>query len=525
MVAQLKDGPLSGADLMRVWEAAADSHYTRAFVEAGDGNGLEAYGQAMEQLARASTAIDTTTQAMYLLPWSGQTAPSAGGAQRASVTLQVRRTELLHLPCIVGTEVLFEEVTNAPSDDGPVPLHTGRMYRLVEPLVFAPGEAGPFDVQATAERPGYGFNNPLAGTINTLVQHGAGLANDRATVVKDALVADNRPDTPVPGHVGHYMRFTSGANEGTVKRVQGYGAPLVQQPPNPSNGGSLLLDPVAVAHGTYFGPARLLEAESTSLWSGGARVGRGQVLKALGDPVASVVWRRTEGVTHAGGALTMTGDTSGALLLAVAVDVVGDLAPEQTSAAWQVLPWSAWGLQVHNPETPAGGRSAMLDMLARERDVRRATNEPDPSYAERVHQLADTVCPNAIKRAINRILAPYGLGGCFREVGLPLLPGFFFDRDAFDYDFGVRASDRFKLWLDYGSFRGFFLVGVPPLNWGEFGFPYGDVPLHNAYDAHVAYDGYPVTASQLYKALHSAVDDVRAGGVGWQMYRERLGCF
>jgi hypothetical protein len=82
------------------------------------------------------------------------------------------------------------------------------------------------------------------------------------------------------------------------------------------------------------------------------------------------------------------------------------------------------------------------------------------------------------------------------------------------------------LTLDYADFRAFFLVGVPPDGDGDFGCAY-DASPHGAYDAQpfVAFhDGYPVGAASFYRTIYQGVDSVKAGGVGWDLYVETIGC-
>jgi hypothetical protein len=91
---------------------------------------------------------------------------------------------------------------------------------------------------------------------------------------------------------------------------------------------------------------------------------------------------------------------------------------------------------------------------------------------------------------------------------------------------GLRTADRFKLLLDYTEFRAFFEVGVPPMDTGDFGVAF-DAGSHDAFDAYpylAFFDGFPVTASILYRSTWQAVDLARAGGVGFDLYIEDKGC-
>lgn len=153
----------------------------------------------------------------------------------------------------------------------------------------------------------------------------------------------------------------------------------------------------------------------------------------------------------------------------------------------------------------------MLDELGGERGLGRSPGESDTLYRKRVAKPSDTVSPNAVRRAANAILAPLGAAVCLREVGSRLLPGLFFDAGsssdtpqnpatnfAYDMNPSVRPEDRWKVLLDLLEFRGFFMIGVPPLASG---------------------------AADVYRAVFNEVSRVRGGGVGFEMYVEDLGCY
>lgn len=611
-----KVGAYTHEELEALWLASVDTLYAEPFLDNPD-SGFEVYGQTFEQLARVSEAIDTTTQALFVRPWSGQSAPSAQGGAVAQVDLTIARTAMFERVLVIGAGVMFQEQALASSPTGPVGLLTGRRYHLDQELVFNPGEAT-LTASAHAAGEGYGYNNPHPGTINEVDQLGANLFNDRARVSFNHVLADNRADAPVPEHVNAYFRVTQGVNTGALKRVAAYGAPNVLA----GVGGVLVADAVACiegdAGGTQFQPGELIEVRdfsvqvssivvpegpltsapplfvgdldsltvmvvgtftgtfqlegsidgvnwttiavfsgagfvvipvgvrflrvTTTAWTsgsavvyvgghspGGRTVALGRALKQTGvDPHSVLSLRLESGEVSAGVSIQVVGLVSLAHLNPTAVLQLANLqdAPAQTEA-WRVLPWSEWGLTVTNALSPVGGRAGMLDALGRERNIDRGPREDDTHYAARVGQIADVVTPNAIRRACNRILAPYGLSACFREVGTALLPGMYWDLDPWDNDFDAAPRDRFKYWLDYADFRGFFLIGLPPLNWGEFGVAW-DVGVVNAWDNAPAlcfWDGYPYQAAFLYSQVYQAVNEAHAGGVGFELYLERLGCY
>jgi hypothetical protein len=89
----------------------------------------------------------------------------------------------------------------------------------------------------------------------------------------------------------------------------------------------------------------------------------------------------------------------------------------------------------------------------------------------------------------------------------------------------VEAS-RFHLDLDYTEFRAFFIIGVPQEDVGDFGIAY-DSGVCNAYDAapfNNFFDGYPVTTANYYLQIWQAINNIRAGGVGFDLYLETGSC-
>jgi hypothetical protein len=91
---------------------------------------------------------------------------------------------------------------------------------------------------------------------------------------------------------------------------------------------------------------------------------------------------------------------------------------------------------------------------------------------------------------------------------------------------GLRNENRFKLNLDYTDMRAFFLVGVPASDLGDFGIAY-DSGTHNAFDAnpYLAFcDGFAATAAVLNRSTWQGINEAKAGGVGFDLYIEAIGC-
>jgi hypothetical protein len=404
------------------------------------------------------------------------------------------------------------------------------------------------------------------------------------------------------------LLFTAGTNAGLVARIIGFTGPDLTV--MPAIGSTVLIEIVQAFEADVFtGTFRPGEAIAI-----GPNTAQGIV---LGDTIVGGVKRVTYVLTNVDSPLdpapgqTVVGNLSGATATIRSMLYDGRFTSEAPSspgvggASWRILTWADdWGVIVTNVESPSGGVHGWLDELGDERGVARASGEPDDSYRKRVAQVADVVSPNAIKRALSRTMG--ALPWCFREVGTPALPGFFFDaEDAYDTDVIVLGGSitsgtfqdnesvvlevlpgylilakgyfgrldggvtltmirkqgraptmvapntqvrglhsgaiftvgsatvfpsvndrRFRVWLDYAEFRGFFEVGVPPLSLGEFGFAY-DVGPYGAYDAtpfNDFYDGFPVGASAIYSRVFQAVDSIREGGVLWDLYQERIGC-
>ena len=523
-----KSGPLTQDELKQLWKSVVDqSSYASPLLTQPD-SGIELIEQVHAQLAASSQAVDQTFQSLYILPWSGQTNDPASGAQFATVDLTLTRsgaagTIANGLPLRFQPGLIFDHAPNDYSDDGPIQVLTGRRYLAAQTAVIPPGALGPVTLPAVSEGTSAGYNVPLPGTINLLEQPGSMFSNDGASVVpigsNNRLVLRDEPEVITPDQLGQYVLFTAGSNAGRSARVVAY------VPSVPGNGGIAILSAEAVfaisgLTGTFQAGENVTLAGSHAVfvWTNG--------LYTLLD------W--TSGTVFAG---TITGTLSGATATVVSLLQNPTLVAETGTAAWRILDWVVdLGLQVSNLLSPTGGRLPVLDEIGAEREIFRSNNETDDVYRERVATPADVVSPNAIIRAINRVLVPLGIHACFREVGRELFRGFFYDGDptsidpnvafAYDMDFTVRPADRYKLLLDYTEFRAFFVISVPPTGGGDYGFAYDDSPT-GFYDASPYtdfFDGYPVTQAAIYQQLYNSVKTVIAGGVGFDLVLDSGPC-
>lgn len=523
MTSASKTGPLTRTELEAIWKSVTDPEYSRSFVERGEGQGYEAHTQAMVQLERVSQGIDRTTQANYVKPWSGQTSEPASGGRFSTVTLTLAReahdwTQSIILPA--GTQV--EEVVIDFGRLGGEEVATGRRYLLTKNTGFVSGQAGPIEILAIADRPGEGFDNPLPGTLRRIVQVGVGLSNEGASVVPgvitNSLVMGVEPDVITHAQIGQYVAFVAGANQGKICRIVGIIPPDQE---NPITGGTALLEATQVFRvdsfsGTFIEGEQLIQTATSS--SSILILFYGQYMIA----------QRQTGAITAGP--IVEGAVSGAITVLNSIEDSGDLVAETNTANWRVIGWSELGITVTNQLSPVGGRSAVLDEIGYERMVYRGVGESDDDYRERVANVSDIVSPNAIRRIANKMLVPYGYEAILREVGYPLFRGFFYDGDpskqdvqiAFAYDL-TRVDQRFMVQLDYTEFRAFFLLEIPRIGLGEFGFAYdlGGVNFYDAAPSLSFLDGYPITGATILKRLWNAINEAKAGGVGFDFVHPR----
>jgi len=227
-----------------------------------------------------------------------------------------------------------------------------------------------------------------------------------------------------------------------------------------------------------------------------------------------------------------------------------ELLPGEIDTVWLLktnFPLLDLALHVRQIVPTTGGGDACLDGLGNDVLIPRNNLESDDVYRLRIYETPDTVSPGAITRGVNKLLTPLGAAVCLREVGTMKLLGFFFDAGdhtdqlhpesmyAYDMDFSLRESARYKVYLNFTEFRAFFLVGVPSIIAEDFGLTYdgasGDnFSMQNAYDQtatdalNSAYDGRTYLQASLYQSIWDMVDAKRAAGVDFDVYIESHGC-
>lgn len=223
--------------------------------------------------------------------------------------------------------------------------------------------------------------------------------------------------------------------------------------------------------------------------------------------------------------------TVDAVPLAGRVAVFSDvpLAADSGSLGWSLLDFRDLGLEIVDCTAFEGGRDDDLYILGDERGVYRQPGEDPDAFRRHAAKMLDVVSPAAIRRTVNRALAPLGFVGDAIDAGNGLT-GFFWDVDAFEYyePGDAYPEDPWKLLLSYEEAHGHFLVLVPWLHQGEFGMFYDEG--HHFQDGATGdwygpaysgwYDGYPHDAYGAYGAVYAGVQRAKLFGVSFDLVRD-----
>ncbi len=493
---------LTAADLLRLWRAVVSQEYARQLVEVAD-SGVEVIEQLAEQFAAAAGACGRTVAQMFILPHSSQEYPPAAGAARATVTLSLSRsTAFDRLVVIPRGRAVAESVTDA-SDEGAISVLTGRRYLVTAPVPMLPGIAGPVAYTAEAERIGDGYNLPAPETLTRWSNEptGSGVGGE---VLAGNTFALGTGDSLGPDHVGAYLEILGGSNAGALRQVVAV-----------LGDGLVSLDSYWTLTGTTVGA-----------WIAGEPVTRGgSTIGTLVGVDGSTVAIDSTATLAAGDVLT--GRESGATVTVASLIASPALTPD-TLVPWQLRTLTELGIAVSNEQSPTGGRQAWLDELGWERMIDRSPQEADDAYRERVAAIPDAVSPNAILRAANRVLAPYGLSAAFREPGTPTWPGMFYDASnpalgsAFDLS---TAEASYRLTTSLRTYRAFFYLvvpAIPPVAGAAIAYDAESPGMFNAFDVlgSVVDATASIHADYIYRKVIDAVRPVVGGGVQWELLVE-----
>lgn len=510
--------------LIALFRSSVDSSFADELM--ADPDSAAAIEAAAVVFEEASDSVERTSQSLFLRRWSGQTYPPATGAARAVVSENLTRAAPADFPLVLLPGLFFvEEVAVDFGEDGGVEVPTGRRYSPIAPLVVPPGTSA-VTADFVAEKAGAGYDLPLPGSISRPVDSGSASGSGASVVpgtTVHRLVLAPEGETVPPSSVGQYVRLVAGANVGQRRRVVAYEPP---DPDFPHNGVLSLAATEVLAATTAGGFVFGERVEQAATGAAGFLLSAG---------AGFLVADRASLPAFAPGAIV--GSQSAATATMTATLSGPDMVAESGTADWELLDWAGGvGLSATNPLSPEGGAAPTLDHIGEEEGLNRAPGETDEPFRSRLSARPDNVSPNALIRAMNRVLAPYGLTGCLREPSdLGSFAGFFYDapangpstrRYAYDLDFDARPDDRWKLPLDLSEFRGFFVATVPPMNLGEFGFAY-DQGFVCAYDSAPFlsfYDGYAATSASIRLSVWNALNDAREAGVGFDLVEDAFGC-
>lgn len=203
---------ISKEDLLAVWRRDMDPEYTDPLENAADGRGFDVIAGLAAVLARASSAVEMSTQSLYLKEHSAQLDDPATGAVQAVGTIEIYRRQLLggDINLLAG-DVLVVRWQNTEGE-----WIDGVELGLLNPVTIPPAVEGPTTVDVIALRAGTQGNAP-PGRVVVFVQRGRATVPLTGTTVGLGLVEDtaslaDEPDMFTADMVGRYFRFADGPN-------------------------------------------------------------------------------------------------------------------------------------------------------------------------------------------------------------------------------------------------------------------------------------------------------------------------
>lgn len=207
-------------ELLQIWRRDLDPGYTIPLEQESEGRGLDVISGLAALLARASEAVQVTTQSLYLKPHSTQLDPPASGGVKSTGTAELRSatpadSNIVILSTALGGPTL-RSVQTSPNGDEVL----GPVFNIIGPdpsNAFPAGSVGPFALDIEAAREGV-QGNVSAGRELVIEDRGSYSANILDIVVSAPTVATVRlmsgGNVFNVNAVGQYLRVTEGANAG-----------------------------------------------------------------------------------------------------------------------------------------------------------------------------------------------------------------------------------------------------------------------------------------------------------------------
>lgn len=204
---------VSKEDLLALWRRDMDPEYTIPLENELDGRGLDVIAGLAAVIERASDAVQSSTQAMYLKPHSAQLDLPASGAAVATGEIEIYRRQLLG----GDIDLLAGDVLVVKWQDTEGEWVDGVDLEVVTNVTIPPAVIGPTPADVRTLRPGQQGNTP-AGRVVVFVERGRATVPLTQTTVALAEVEDTAsvggdvPDMFTADMVGRYFRFADGPN-------------------------------------------------------------------------------------------------------------------------------------------------------------------------------------------------------------------------------------------------------------------------------------------------------------------------
>jgi hypothetical protein len=210
--------------------------------------------------------------------------------------------------------------------------------------------------------------------------------------------------------------------------------------------------------------------------------------------------------------------------------------------------------QLRHPTATTGGADPSLDQHGADRLIPRTSGEVDTPYRGRIRSLPDNISPDAVARALQQILLPYGSAYQLIETfemdyqtcwdGPPEpIAGSAYDPTLCVFDDPRNPIPFRNRWLDTNDYRGAFIVAVPafgPVQDVGMAFddsaasaldlanPLGgravgawDVPGTLAFGyLQGGLDGYDLARASTVKTLYDTLQSIKAAGISAAVERE-----